>query len=180
MGWIGGAAGASFAIALWLLAAFMVTGRARLDRFAEWAFIAFGVLGAVTAAAAGALSQSPVVSAGVTVLGVAGCLGLGIAELGVTLRLVDWRRVELPVTVAFVTVLAWIAAVSALAIGGGPLPQPLGWLGLAGLLSGALAVAASARMNTDRHGHRPSATLVMAVPSLLAVAAWMGWLGSSL
>jgi hypothetical protein len=180
MGWIGAGAGGCFALALWLLAAFLVTARERFDRLAEWFFVAFGVLGTITVVAAAAALPSSGLGAGLTLIGAAGCIGLGIAELGVTLRLVEFRRVEFAVTVAFVAVLAWIAGTSALALANERPPVGLGWLGLAGLATGALAVAATARGGPGSEGGRSVATLLVALPPLVAIAAWMGWLGASL
>lgn len=53
MGWIAGAAGVAFAGALVLLAMFFATKDQRLDRVAEWLFVAFAALAIPTMLAVG-------------------------------------------------------------------------------------------------------------------------------
>ena len=179
------AAGAAvaFGAALFLLAAFFATGNAWLDRLAEWAFVAFALLAVPTIlAVASRLPADAIVTPVATAVGIAGDVGLGLAELLITLHLVDFRRIGAPATVAFLAILVWIGAVSILAIGGGSLPAGLGWLGLGSITVAIVLVGAIVRTPGVLRGDRePSRPLAIAFGAPMAgIVVWMLWLAAVL
>ena len=179
------AAGAAlaFGAGLVLLATFFATRNARFDRLAEWAFVGFAILSIPTLpAVADRLPAGSVVTPVVTAIGLAGAVGLGLAELLVTVGAVDFRRIGPAATLAFCAYLTWIGAVSVVAILGGRLPAALGWLGLASIVVAAVLVAAIVRTPGVLRGERePSRTLSMAFGlPMLGIVAWMLWLAGSL
>jgi hypothetical protein len=188
MGWVAGAAGIAFGLALVLLVTFFATKDSRFDRVAEWCFVAFGLLAVPTVlAAAERLSGGGAITQAGTALGVAGAVGIGLGELGSSLRLVDFRRIATPITVAFLAFLAWIGVASAVIVtrGGlptGGLPAGLGWLGIVAIITGAAIVGRMAREPGVLTGRREPPPLVMAaflVPTA-GIVGWMVWLGLSL
>src|SRR3990172_12024022 len=94
MGWLAGAAGGLFGLALALLAAFFVTKNKSFDRLAEWSFVAFAVLAIPTMlTVSDRLANGGVVTQVATLVGIAGVAVVGLGELGSTLRLIDFQRV---------------------------------------------------------------------------------------
>jgi hypothetical protein len=183
MGWIAAVAGLAFGCALAFLAAFFATKDERYDRVAEWSFVVFGAAAIPTIlAVAGRLSAGGVAIQAATAVGLAGAAATGLGELGLTLRLLDFRRISPLMTVAFLAVLAWIGAASVLILTGGGLPSNLGWLGVVSIVAGVAMVAWIAREPGVMTGQRePGRTkmLVFFVP-MIGLVAWMVWLGASL
>lgn len=177
-----GAAGVLFGISIGALAAFFATRDERFDRLAEWAFVAFAVAATVTMLAVVALLPSGPAATAITAVGVAGVAVIGVGELAVTLRLVDFPRVSPLVTAGFLAFLAWVGGVSALIVDGATLPAALGWLGLAAIVAG-LAVTALilARPGVLTGRTEPDARLlrVFFVP-MTGIVVWLIWLGTTL
>jgi hypothetical protein len=134
MPWLAVGAGVLFGLALALLAAFFVTHDRRLDRASEWAFVGFAVLAIPTMLdVAGRLEvEGPAVPI-LTAMGVLGAAVVGLGELAMTVGLIDYRRVAVPLTIAFLAVLGWIGLASLLIVVGGGLPPAIVvwmvWLG---------------------------------------------------
>lgn len=182
MGLVAGAAGVLLGIAIGSLALFFATRDERFDRVAEWAFVAFAVASIVTMlAVASLLPEGSILATALTTVGVAGTAVIGLGELGVALRLVDFRRLSPMITSGFLAFLAWVGGVSLLLIGGGQLTAP-GWLGLAAIGVGlALVGLILARPGVLRGEAEPDPRLMAAflVP-MAGIVAWLVWLGTSL
>ena len=176
-------AGFAFGLALAFLGAFFATKDARLDRVAEWLFVAFGVL-AVPAmlAVGGRLPGAGIAGTALTAIGIIGAVGTALGELAATLHVVDFRRIATPLTAAFVAYLAWVGGVSVLIVTNGGLPTALGWLGIVAIAIGIVMIAVVVRQPGVITGDREPGRLPMAglVLVMVAVVAWMVWLGASL
>ncbi len=183
MGWIAGATGVLFALALVLLAAFFATKNERFDRLAEWCFVAFGVLAIPTiVTTAGRLPNGGLLMQAATVAGLAGAVAVGLGELGSSLKIVDFRRIAPIVTLGFFAFLAWIGVTSVVIVTGGVLPLNLGWLGIATIAAGGLIVGwmASRPGVLSGRAEPPMAAMVAFFVPMAGIVAWMIWLGSSL
>jgi hypothetical protein len=183
MGLISGAAGVAFGAALILLATFFATKNERFDRVAEWLFVAFAALAIPTmVAVAGRLSSEGPAVGVVSAVGIIGVALLGLGELGSSLKLVDFRRIAGAMTIGFLAFLAWIGAVSILAITGGGLPAELGWFGIGTVAVGIAIVLWIVRepgvITGEREPGRTQMT-VLFVP-MAGIVAWMAWLGTNL
>lgn len=176
-------AGTFFGLALAMLAAFFRTQDVRYDRLAEWSFVAFALLGVPTIlATAGLLPVHQVAVPVLTGLGVAGVVALGVGEAGTTLGILDFRRIAVPVTIAFVAFLVWIGGVSVLVVLDGRLGAGVGWLGIVTILSGLGTTGWMAARRGVLTGERAPSTAQVAVLLLVVVGivGWMVWLGFSL
>ena len=176
MGWLAIATGVLFGAALAFLTAFFFTKNERFDRVAEWCFVLF-VLGAIpTMLSVARLFRDggPVVPIA-TAIGIVSVAVVGIAELGTTLRLVDFRRVAPIVTVAFLGFLVWIGIVSVLIVTQGRLPAALGWLGIAAIVLGIAIVGWITRQPGVMGGDREPARGPM-IALVIPMAGIVGWL----
>lgn len=183
MSWIAIVAGISFGLALALLAAFFVTSDQRYDRVAEWCFGLFAVAMVPTMlTVADLLATLGLAGTALTIIGVLSVAIIGIGEVGSSLGLIDFRRVAMVITAAFVGFLAWIGGVSVVNLDSGALPAGLGWLGVTAIVAGAVIIGLILRDPAVARGERePGKGLLAAffVP-LSGVVAWIVWLGLSL
>ena len=184
MGWLAAGAGIFFGLALVLLMAFFVTKDERLDRVAEWCFVAFALLAVPTILkVAGLLSDGGLIVQAATALGVIGVAAIGLGELGSTLRLVDFRRIATAVTLGFLGFLSWIGLVSvAMVSGTGGLPLVLGWLGIVSIVVGLAIVFWILRRPGVMGGDALPGSGEMAsfIMPMSGIVVWMIWLGLSL
>lgn len=183
MGWMAGAAGLAFGLALLLLATFFATRNERLDRLdrlAEWSFVAFALLAIPTIlAVAGRLSDGGLAVRMVTIVGLVGVAVVGLGELGSSLGLIDFRRIAPPVSAGFLGYLVWIGLASVLAITGGGLPAGLGWLGVVTIALGIGIMGWVLREPGVMRGEREpgrSQMIAFFVP-MTGIVAGMVWLG---
>ncbi|NJD29515.1 MAG: hypothetical protein FIA92_14630 [Chloroflexi bacterium] len=182
MPWIAVGAGVLFGLALLCLVAFFVTKDARFDRIAEWAFVGFAVLAVPTIVAANGQLAGGALEALVMWAGILGVGFIGLGELAITLRLIEFRRVAAVITMGFLAFLAWIGAVSVLAIANGALPVELGWLGIVSIALGILIVAWLASQPGVLTAEREPSRIQMGaflVP-MAGIVVWLVWLGFSL
>jgi hypothetical protein len=182
VGWIAIAAGVLFGLAVVLLAAFFRTRDERLDRVATWGFVAFAVLAIpVMLAVRERTDPSGLAGTGLAGVGIIGVGMLGLAEAATGLRLVDFRRVAMATTIAFVLFLVWIGGVSlAVVTSSSPaLPVNLGWLGLASILAGIAVIIWIVRQPGVLTGDREPGQLALTLffLPLAGMVAWLGWLG---
>jgi hypothetical protein len=176
-------AGIAFGSAIVLLASFFVTKVERYDRLAEWAFVVFAICAVPTVAIVGGrLPGSSTVNAVVTVLGATGAAVIGLGELGVTLHVVDFRKISALITVAFLAFLLWIGAVSVVVVTSGGLPVGLGWLGLVAIILGIAIIGSLVRVPGVLTGtaQPPRVQMVAFFVPMAGIVAWMLWLGLSL
>jgi hypothetical protein len=179
-------AGIAFGLALVLLATFFRTQDSRFDRVAEWCFVVFAALGIPVILAVGDRlgGAGGAVMTGATAGGALGAGVLGLAELGSSLRLVDFRRIAAITTLGFVAFLVWIGAVSIATIAAQApvLPVALGWLGIASIGAGLVIIGWIMRTPGVVTGDAEPPALAMAaffVP-MAGIVAWMVGLGLSL
>ena len=182
MGWMAIPAGVLFGLALVLLAAFFRTRDERLDRVATWAFVAFAVLAIpVMLTVKDRLGASDPAGTGLTAAGIVGVSVLGLAEAATGLKLVDFRRVALATTIAFLLFLAWIGGVSLMLVASAApaLPANLGWLGLISIVAGFAIILRIMRRPGVITGDREPGQLEMTVLflPLAGMVAWLAWLG---
>jgi hypothetical protein len=152
---------------------------------AEWCYVLFGALGSATILTAHDLlspSVPPTALLILTVGGIAGTATLGLAELGSSLRLVEFQRIAGLTSAAFLLVLAWIAGVSlaGLLATSSPLPVAMGWLGVGSIGAGLLIVAVISRKPGAMSGQAApdaTATRYFLIP-MVGIAAWMLWLAT--
>jgi hypothetical protein len=184
MGWLAVAAGVLFGAALAMLSAFFVTKNERFDRIAEWCFVLFALCAIPTILSIANLFPDAGLAISVaTVVGLVSVTIVGLAELGTTLSLVDFRRIAPIVTVAFLGFLVWIGLISVLIVAqGGGLPAGLGWLGIVAIVLGIAIVAWITRQPGVIGGEREPGRgpmLAFVVP-MAGIVGWLVLLGLSL
>jgi hypothetical protein len=173
-------AGLTFGVAIVLLMTFFVTGDARYDRIAEWAFVAFALLAVPTVLdTAGRLPAEGPLAGIATVSGVVGVAALGLGELASALRLADFRRLAPAMTAGFFAFLLWIGASSLLIVSGGDLPAVLGWLGVVSIALGVAIVFWILRTPGVLRGDRepPRSQMLAFFLPMLGIVAWLAGLG---
>jgi hypothetical protein len=182
MGWAVVGTGVFFGLALGLLGAFFVTNNARFDRAAEWSFIAFGILAVPAILEVDRHLPAGPAATVFAVLGIAGAVGLGLGELASALRVLDFRRISLAMTLAFVAFLAWIGGASLLSLGGGGVPTSIAWLGVAAIAIAVGMLLLIARQPGVMQGESEPGKPQMAAMllSMAGIVAWLVWLGISL
>jgi hypothetical protein len=177
MGWLAIAAGVLFGAALAFLSVFFVTKDERFDRIAEWCFVLFTLCAIPTMLSVAGLfpDGGPVIPIA-TAIGILSVAVVGLAELGTTLRLVDFRRIAPIVTVAFLGFLVWIGITSVVIVGqGGGLPAALGWLGIVAIVLGIGIVAWITRQPGVIGGDREPSRGPM-IAFVIPMAGIVGWL----
>ena len=109
----------------------------------------------------------------ITIAAVAGMLIAGIGQILLVVRVIDLSASFVTGGLGILPILAWLMAVTWLALRGNVLPATVGWLGAAVLASAALVtVAAALKLGV--------ATWVLAGGVVLALVAWLWSLGAAL
>jgi hypothetical protein len=164
-------AGIALLVASGLLLLFFVAGNEAADRLSNWFFLAFYALMAWTVVEV----QSFYGDVGgfvwvVTIVALVALAVLILSTLGVVLGLVEFTRVAIPTTVAFLVLMVWMLAVSILIVIEGGLPAALGWFGI-----GVLAVSLVMR------GEKTPGPILNAAYGLILVGltVWIVWLGAA-
>jgi hypothetical protein len=179
MAWIPAAAGVALAAAIGLLGAFFATKNELYDRVAELAFVVFGVTGIGTALmVAGQFPDAGIGIAILTAVGIVGAGAVGLGELGTMLRLVDFRRISMPVTIGFLAFLIWVGVVAVLAIGDDRFPTAFGWLGIGSIAVGVATMLWIVRKPGVVSGDAdPGVAMWLFFAPLAGIVAWLAWLG---
>jgi hypothetical protein len=184
MGWLAVGAGVLFGAALASLTAFFVTKEERFDRVAEWSFVLFALCAIPTMlTVAGLFPNAGILIPIATATGIVSVTVMALAELGATLKLVDFGRIAPIVTVAFVGFLVWIGLISVLILTqGGSLPAALGWLGVVSIVLGVAIVAFIARQPGVIAGEREPerGPMIAFVIPMAGIVGWLVLLGLSL
>ncbi|HEY5578747.1 MAG TPA: hypothetical protein VIL12_03540 [Acidimicrobiia bacterium] len=174
-------AGIALLAAAGLLLVFFATENETADKVSNWFFLAFYALMAWTVVE---VHQQYVGQAALTWLLTVAALGalgvLFVTTLLVVLGRIDFRRIAMLSTVAFLVLLLWMLGVSILIIAEGGLPTALGWLGV-GIMTVSLILVGY--VATDRELLRgektPGAVLnVLMGLVLIGVTVWVVWLGT--
>ena len=109
----------------------------------------------------------------ITIAAVAGMLIAGIGQILLVIRVIDLSASFVTGGLGILPILAWVAAVTWLALGGSMLTATVGWLGIAVLASATfVTVAAALKLGVI--------TWVLAGSVLLALVAWQWSLGVAL
>jgi hypothetical protein len=184
MGPVAAGAALTFGAALGLLAMFFATKDDRFDRAAEWSFVGFAILAVpMVLSVGGRFANAGATIVVATVLGVGGAVVLGLGELAMTLKVVDFRRLAPAMALAFVAYLGWIGIVGVLTIAGaGDLPLALGWLAVLSIIVTIAAVGwILATPGVPVGAAEPSRTQMIAfVLPLVGVIGWMLGLAANL
>lgn len=179
MGWAAIVSGIALTAALGLLGTFLATKNQIYDRIAEVSFVVFGVTAIITALLVA--DQFPDGGLGMTVLTIAGIGGasiVGLGELGTMLRVVDFRRIGMPVTIGFLAFLVWVGVVAVLAIGDQRFPAAFGWLGIGSIVVGVGTMLWIIRKPGVVSGDAdPGAGMWLFFIPLVGIIAWLIWLG---
>ena len=175
-------AGLALLVAAGLLIFFFVTENETADKASNWFFLVFYGLMAWTVVEVHSVYVD--IGAAVWVLTIAGLAALAVLFVGtllIVLDLIDFRKVAMITTGAFLIVMLWMLAVSILIVSRGGLPNPLGWLGI-GIMSASLLVIGVAA--TDRElimGEKTPGPGLNALYGLIFVGltVWIVWLGAA-
>jgi hypothetical protein len=181
MSWTIVGTGVLFGLAQGLLGAFFATKNPRFDRAAELSFVAFGALAIPAILEVDQRLAAGPLTTVVLLLGIVGAAGTGLGELVITLRLIDFRRVAMPITLAFVAFLAWIGGVSLLSVTGTGIPTEIAWLGIAAIAIGVVSIGFIARQPGVITGESAPGTAQVAamMVALVGIVAWLIWLGAA-
>ena len=175
-------AGVALLVAAGLLIYFFATENETADKASNWVFLVFYGLMAWTVVEV----HGVFVGVGefmwiLTIVVLAALTVLFVATLLVVLDLIDFRKVALVTTGAFLILMLWMLAMSILIVTQGGLPTALGWLGI-GVMSASLIVIGIAV--TDRKlmtGEKTPEPLINVLYGLILVGltVWIIWLGAA-
>lgn len=129
---------------------------------------------------AGLLPNGGLTTGIATVIGIAGATILGLAELGSTRHLIDFRRIAPVVTIALIGMPLWIGMISALIVAqGGGWPARLDRAGIVSIVLGIAMIVwivgtAGVLDGPEEPGR--SQMIALAVP-MAGIVGWPVWLG---
>lgn len=175
-------AGIALLAAAGLLIAFFVTENEIADRASNWFFLVFyGLMGWTIVEVHDVYIDVGSFVWVLTVLGLAATAVLFIGTLLIVFELVDFRRVAMLTTLAFLVLMLWMLSVSVLVVTQGALPAGLGWLGIGVMAVSLIVVGLTA---TDREmimGEKMPGPVLNAVYGIIlaGLTVWIIWLGAA-
>ena len=174
-------AGITLLVAAGLLVVFLATENETAEKASNWFFLTFYALMGWTVVE---VHQQFVEQAALTWLLTVAALGalgvLFVTTLLVVLGRIDFRRIAMLSTVAFLVLVVWMLGVSILIITEGGLPTALGWLGV-GVMTLSLIlvgyVAADSELVRGEKTPGPMLSVLLGLV-LLGLTVWLVWLGA--
>lgn len=175
-------AGIALLVASGLLLLFFVAGNEAADRASNWFFLAFYALMAWTVVEVqrfyGDVNGFVWV---VTIVALVALVVLIVSTLGVVLGIVQFTRVAIPTTVAFLVLMVWMLAVSVLIVIEGGLPAALGWFGIGVMAVSLVVVGLAVTDQAMMRGEKTPGPILNAAYGLILVGltVWIVWLGAA-
>lgn len=175
-------AGLALLAAAGLLIYFFATENETADKASNWFFLVFyGLMGWTVVEVHSVYIDVGDIVWVLTLVGLAALVVLFVSTLLIVLELVEFERLAMLTTGAFLVLMLWMLAISILIVTQGALPIALGWLGIGVMAVSLLVVGLAATDRKLMMGEKTPGPLLNTVYGLILVGltVWIVWLGAA-